>query len=344
KLKSTKKIDFLGSAKVIASADGKDNFTGFKGALVRKETLKSMATMTHQKSMRVKRSSPPPELSNSSHLARSNTMPVHRNDAPPAMHHAQTTSQANGASQNLSTSSGGYPMHNGMNSSRAPGAVARSGTLVKMQSTGNLSAVRETEYTSSSARDTYSDGDGSEVSSPVGRSATIQSDTTSPDVLSPDPKPATDNSQSPESGPRGPVDPLDIIRAGLARRATLKNQQQQQQHQQQQKQGGGPRPGIPQRSLTMKAPTHEIDYSGINGGGGGSSSSLPGHGTVRRMNTMGSSVPGGGYMERRMNGNDHSMGNIYEETSSNPTEARVARTEIITPAIQQNISTGYDNT
>ncbi|KAI7830858.1 hypothetical protein BX661DRAFT_132200, partial [Kickxella alabastrina] len=37
KLKSSKKIDFLGSAKVIASADGNDNFTGFKGALVRKE-------------------------------------------------------------------------------------------------------------------------------------------------------------------------------------------------------------------------------------------------------------------------------------------------------------------
>ncbi|KAI8320204.1 TPR-like protein, partial [Martensiomyces pterosporus] len=41
KLKSSKKIDFLGSAKVLASADGKDNFTGFKGALVRKETMKA---------------------------------------------------------------------------------------------------------------------------------------------------------------------------------------------------------------------------------------------------------------------------------------------------------------
>ncbi|KAJ1796302.1 hypothetical protein LPJ59_003832 [Coemansia sp. RSA 2399] len=337
KLKSTKKIDFLGSAKVIASADGKDNFTGFKGALVRKETLKNMATMTHQKSMRVKRSSPPPELSNSSQLARSNTMPIHRNDAPPAMHYAQTASQTSGISQGLATNGGGYSLHNGMNSSRVPGPVARSGTLVKMQSTGNLSTVKETEYTSSSARDTYSDGDGSEASSPAGRSATIQSDTTSPDVLSPDPKPTTDNSQSPESGPRGPVDPLDIIRAGLARRATLKNQQQQQQQQ-----GGGPRPGIPQRSLTMKAPTHEIDYSGINGGGG--SNSLPGHGAVRRMNTMGSAAPGGSYMERQVNGNSHSMDNIYEEQSSNPAEARVARTEIIIPAVQQNISTAYDNT
>ncbi|KAI9479736.1 hypothetical protein BX667DRAFT_466871, partial [Coemansia mojavensis] len=55
KLKSTQKIDFLGSAKVIASADGKDNFTGFKGALVRKETLKSQGMsggISHQKSMR----------------------------------------------------------------------------------------------------------------------------------------------------------------------------------------------------------------------------------------------------------------------------------------------------
>ncbi|KAJ2551693.1 hypothetical protein EV175_003597 [Coemansia sp. RSA 1933] len=339
KLKSTKKIDFLGSAKVIASADGKDNFTGFKGALVRKETLKNMATMSHQKSMRVKRSSPPPDLANNSNLARSNTMPIHRADAPPpppVMHHAPTTSQVGAISQNLGNNNG-YPLHNGMGPGRGGPAVARSGTLVKMQSTGNLSTVRETEYTPSSERDTYSDGDGSELT-PEGRSAIIHSDATSPDILSPaQQKPAADSNQgAAEPGQRGPVDPLDIIRAGLARRATLKNQQQQQSPQQH----GGPRPGLPQRSLTMKThgPTHEIDYSGING-----SSSHPGHGGgVRRMNTMGSSAPGGGgFMERHINGNSRATDGIYEEgrvSSSHPGEARIARTEIIVPAVQQNIA------
>ncbi|KAJ2089362.1 hypothetical protein IW138_003530 [Coemansia sp. RSA 986] len=336
KLKSTKKIDFLGSAKVIASADGKDNFTGFKGALVRKETLKNMASMTHQKSMRVKRSSPPPDLSNNSLLARSNTMPVHRNDTLPQMQHAPSASHV-GMSQSMGSNGGGYPLHNGTNSSRGPAMAARSGgsgSLVKMQSTGSLSTVKEAPYAPGSDRENDSDGGGSAVSSPADMPMNIHSDDTSPDVLSPVPKPAANRSPGADSGQRGPVDPLDIIRAGLARRATLKNQQQQQPQQ-------GPRPGLPQRSLTMKShgPTHEIDYSGINGS---STGSYPGNSGIRRMNTMGSSAPTGGYMERHNNNvNNRNMDDIYEEDPSPvPTEARVARTEIIAPAVQKNISTG----
>ncbi|KAJ2841433.1 hypothetical protein IWW36_006259, partial [Coemansia brasiliensis] len=83
KLKSTQKIDFLGSAKVIASADGKDNFTGFKGALVRKETLRSQGAsggISHQKSMRVRKTTPPPDMLPGGGLARSNTMPINRHE------------------------------------------------------------------------------------------------------------------------------------------------------------------------------------------------------------------------------------------------------------------------
>ncbi|KAK9768174.1 hypothetical protein K7432_001418 [Basidiobolus ranarum] len=42
KIKNSKKVDYLGNSKLIAAADDKDTFTGFKGALVRKATY--MAT------------------------------------------------------------------------------------------------------------------------------------------------------------------------------------------------------------------------------------------------------------------------------------------------------------
>ncbi|ORX86389.1 hypothetical protein K493DRAFT_341641 [Basidiobolus meristosporus CBS 931.73] len=38
KIKNSKKVDYLGNSKLIAAADDKDTFTGFKGALVRKAT------------------------------------------------------------------------------------------------------------------------------------------------------------------------------------------------------------------------------------------------------------------------------------------------------------------
>ncbi|KAJ1730042.1 hypothetical protein LPJ72_004658 [Coemansia sp. Benny D160-2] len=353
KLKSTKKIDFLGSAKVIASADGKDNFTGFKGALVRKETLKNMASMTHQNSMRVKRSSPPPDLQGNSLLARSNTMPVQRNEVPTPLRHAPTVSHAAGMARSMTNSGPGYSSHNGIGSGRVPpGPIATGGgggpgSLVKMQSAGSLSAPKAPAYPLDPDGGSDSDGGVSEHSSPDGMSGTPHSDTTSPDILSPVPKSALKKSPSVDSSQRGAVNPLDIIKAGLARRATLKNQQQQQQQQQPM----GPRPGLPQRSLTMKAPTHEIDYSGINGGPN------PGNGGIRRMNTMGSSATAGGYSDRHNNSNSNSgNGNgrgvnngmeeddMYEDQGAPvPAEARVARTEIIAPAIQQKLSAGPDS-
>ncbi|ORY05965.1 hypothetical protein K493DRAFT_310760 [Basidiobolus meristosporus CBS 931.73] len=39
KIKNSKKVDYLGNSKLIAAADDKDTFTGFKGALVRKANL-----------------------------------------------------------------------------------------------------------------------------------------------------------------------------------------------------------------------------------------------------------------------------------------------------------------
>ncbi|KAK9681318.1 hypothetical protein K7432_015675 [Basidiobolus ranarum] len=50
KIRNSKKVDYLGNSKLIAAADDKDTFTGFKGALVRKATY--MATTSPVPSVR----------------------------------------------------------------------------------------------------------------------------------------------------------------------------------------------------------------------------------------------------------------------------------------------------
>ncbi|KAJ2081940.1 hypothetical protein H4R24_001972 [Coemansia sp. RSA 988] len=225
KLRSTKKIDFLGSAKVIASADGRDNFTGFKGALVRKETLRNMSpgavgrseTVKHMgtgplahKSMRVRRSSPPPDVGSGRGLARSNTVPAKYQEVGSLPnHHPGSSSLANEVSSSVPPRS------------------------IRMQSADNINE-----------RGSESDGtsDSSAFSTP---SATPMSGP--PDGMSPDDtSPSTPKSAMKKPAKNGAVDPLDIIRAGLARRTTLKNQQRQQQQQM-----GGARARLPQRAGTM---------------------------------------------------------------------------------------------
>ncbi|KAJ1733007.1 hypothetical protein LPJ61_001770 [Coemansia biformis] len=242
KLQSTKKIDFLGSAKVIASADGKDNFTGFKGALVRKETLKNMgasAAIAHQKSMRVRRTTPPPDMMPTGGLARSNTMPVNRPaDASPA-------SQRPVAAAAAAESSSSMP----------PAAM-------RMRSVDNLSAARPGPPTASpSATAAPISAAITEPDSASSSSSAFSTPTPTPDAISAAPaSPATPKSAMKKPAKNGAVDPLDIIRAGLARRTTLKNQQRQLQQ-------GAP----PQRSATLKqltaarSPHTDSDSGSVDG-------------------------------------------------------------------------------
>ncbi|KAI9501519.1 hypothetical protein BX070DRAFT_227986 [Coemansia spiralis] len=334
KLKSTKKIDFLGSAKVIASADGKDNFTGFKGALVRKETLKNMAAMSHQKSMRVRRSSPSPEMAIGSGLSRSNTMPIHRNEQSTPTGPSPLAGNSQGGIGNYSQSSGTSRM--------AAGLRAEPSTLVKMQSTSALASSTSTaggrfnqqphhnNQQDALYRDNESDGGASTSSSPEATPATLHSDSTSPDVLSPiAPKSAMKKSPGASASPRGPVDPLDIIRAGLARRATLKNQQQGQPQQ-------GSRPGIPQRSVTMKVPTRGDEYSDEDSRDTAAMAS--GSNGVRRNNTTVSSGLSGhadiSRIDDRFHGELESP--FADRSPPLPSGAQIARTEIIAPVVQRS--------
>ncbi|KAJ1997692.1 hypothetical protein GGI04_005307, partial [Coemansia thaxteri] len=218
KLKSTRKIDFLGSARVIASADGRDNFTGFKGALVRKETLRSAGVtspvpIAHQKSMRVRRATPPPEASSA--LARSNTLPAHRMElaapqqplsAAMPVSRAPPSSLQRDAAAAASRVPGSLPAPSGM---RAQIAAGRFGAPPDTPSVDVHASEDEDE---GEDEGDYEESPGFSSSSAFTSPATAESDVTTP---------------SPAAR-KGPVDPLDIIRAGLARRTTLKNQGAQQ--------------------------------------------------------------------------------------------------------------------
>ncbi|KAJ2821044.1 hypothetical protein FBU31_005031, partial [Coemansia sp. 'formosensis'] len=291
KLKSTKKIDFLGSAKVIASADGKDNFTGFKGALVRKETLKSSGSpmsIQHQKSMRVRRTTPPPETNAA--LARSNTMPVHRVESNQQPMSAMLPSTRMGPSALQRDGS-----------SREPGSLpAHSGMRARMAGAG-FGDTPNVEVHMSESEDL---GDESEMSSAFTSPATAPSDATTPST-------GGMGDFSPAAAPKsalkkGPVDPLDIIRAGLARRTTLKNQGQQGR--------GDGKPAMPQRSVTMKVPAARDADDEDDERAAGHSRSNGHYSDIRRA----------------------------ESASPRPAASavHVARTEIIMPVIQRSNTEG----
>lgn len=351
KLKSTKKIDFLGSAKVIASADGKDNFTGFKGALVRKETLRAtnanansslVAPMTptgnivqHQKSMRVARTSTPPPQGA---LARANTLPINRPDnseAAAEVHQPNSFSQTQ--SRNISGSSGSVGMRRdilarleGGGPNGPPAGPKRMQSSPSFNGNNHRYAQEEDveiqpdtpdiQIQMSADSDTenlLTDTSSAFTSPEPPLSGYSESDIESPiagrnpgHVAGPRPggggggvpRSNTTNG-APSSGGNGgggraPVDPLDIIRAGLARRTTLKKQQQQQQT--------GPSPPI-QRSETVKTPRH------INEGGGGMSLDS------QRRAAVGSESPSPSMNSR-----------------GTPPVAQMARTEVIAPAIRRS--------
>ncbi|KAJ2160978.1 hypothetical protein GGF46_001837 [Coemansia sp. RSA 552] len=307
KLKSTKKIDFLGSAKVIASADGKDNFTGFKGALVRKETLRNMGSgsgsgsggpggIGYQKSMRVRRTTPPPEMAPAG-LARANTMPVNRHEPGSVPHRAIGPSSS--LSQQLQ---GSRPQES--SASMPPAAM-------RMRSAGNVSAgasddrAHRHEYARDvdGESDNASTGESSAFSTPSPATTPGMADAMSPENGAGAPPQSAGSRQGAAPGGKKPagkggaVDPLDIIRAGLARRTTLKNQQQQQQRQ---------RLNLPQRSATMKQ-MGSHDNGPSDGEAEGSQSRLAG--------------------QLRSN-----LGGLRGQA---PAPAQVTRTEIAAPVVQR---------
>ncbi|KAJ2409306.1 hypothetical protein J3F80_001405 [Coemansia sp. RSA 2526] len=285
KLQSTKKIDFLGTAKVIASADGKDNFTGFKGALVRKETLRNMgssAAIGHQKSMRVRKTTPPPEMLPGGGLARSNTMPVNRHEAgsvpyrPGQTKLAETSLSMPPAAMRM-RSAGNIPTTN-------DGAKSRDVAHAKAHA---IDYGKEDDVISSSS---------SAFSTPSATPTSGAPETASPDTV----PPVTPKSAMKKPTKPGAADPLDIIRAGLARRTTLKNQQRQQQQ--------GQRPNIPQRSATMRQM------------GGHDSGDEQGAGSSRLAGQLRSNLGAG----------------LRSAGPSPGPGAQMARTEIIMPVIQRS--------
>ncbi|KAJ2644746.1 hypothetical protein IW137_001999, partial [Coemansia sp. RSA 1287] len=285
KLQSTKKIDFLGTAKVIASADGKDNFTGFKGALVRKETLRNMgssAAIGHQKSMRVRKTTPPPEMLPGGGLARSNTMPVNRHEAgsvpyrPGQTKLAETSLSMPPAAMRM-RSAGNIPTTN-------DGAKSRDVAHAKAHA---IDYGKEDDVISSSS---------SAFSTPSATPISGAPETASPDTV----PPVTPKSAMKKPTKPGAADPLDIIRAGLARRTTLKNQQRQQQQ--------GQRPNIPQRSATMRQM------------GGHDSGEEQGAGSSRLAGQLRSNLGAG----------------LRSAGPSPGPGAQMARTEIIMPVIQRS--------
>ncbi|KAJ2723982.1 hypothetical protein GGI07_002269 [Coemansia sp. Benny D115] len=339
KLKSSKKIDFLGSAKVIASADGTDNFTGFKGALVRKETLRnanggggsglSPSGMTHQKSMRIKRSTPPPETTGA--LARSNTMPANRHDSGPS---SLPMRMAPSSLQREISGSGPLGHH--------PRGPPNGGGGAPHSYQGQPERPRVDLQLSESEHDDASETTSSAFTSPT--TAT----TNNSDALSPDyggerlnglgqsmPKSAMKKSPSQSPVSRSHVDPLDIIRAGLARRATLKNQNQQNQR-------SDMRSNMPQRSVTLKLPARggrhdddngyddeeeddDDDYedNGENG--------YDGHNPAKGSN---------GNPSSRMRLNPSQLRGNPGGAPVHPGVAQVARNEMITPVIQRSNTDG----
>ncbi|KAJ1816659.1 hypothetical protein LPJ56_002281 [Coemansia sp. RSA 2599] len=314
KLKSSKKIDFLGSAKVIASADGNDNFTGFKGALVRKETLKNASTMMHQKSMRIKKSTPPPETTSA--LARSKTMPINRHEpsslptrmGPSSLQRDMANGRFAGDSGPLSASAYGY--HGGQPDTPS----------VQVQMSES-----DREDSESSAFTTPSTGDPNlNLESPE-YAGDRRND---PNGMMPRSAMKRSPTESPVS--RAPVDPLDIIRAGLARRTTLKNQNQGQR--------SDMRPGAPQRSVTLKLPErsrlHSDDSDDDDENG-----SDAGHGhrrnPVHKNGSNGKGISDSGRMRLNVG---HLRGN---SVSTNPTAAaHIARNEMIMPTIQRSNTDG----
>ncbi|KAJ2708024.1 hypothetical protein H4R19_004846 [Coemansia spiralis] len=301
KLQSTKKIDFLGSAKVIASADGKDNFTGFKGALVRKETLRNMgasAALAHQKSMRERRSSPPPDLVPGGGLARANTMPVNRP--------ADTGAAAPG--RRLPTAT----IVAETSSSLPPGAM-------RMRSEGTVGSGHPAPPPHSAVPPISALTEPDSASSSTSSSA-FSTPTDTPEAASVTPaSPATPKSAMKKPAKNGAVDPLDIIRAGLARRTTLKNQQRQQQQEQQQQSA------LPQRAATLKQlSSRRSPYPDSDGG------STDGE---RGLNDAG---PAPSRLAAQLRTNPGGIGSRGPSPGPAAAMAQVARTEVIMPVIQQS--------
>ncbi|KAJ1878904.1 hypothetical protein LPJ57_003143 [Coemansia sp. RSA 486] len=318
KLKSSKKIDFLGSAKVIASADGNDNFTGFKGALVRKETLKNASPMMHQKSMRVKKSTPPPEMANS--LARSKTMPINRNEpsslptrmAPSSLQRDIANSRLGADSGALSANAYGY--HN---------------------SQPNTPSVHV--QMSESDRDDSETSSAFTTPSTAGMNPSLESPEYASDRrndLGAMPRSAMKKGPAESPVSRNHVDPLDIIRAGLARRTTLKNQTHGQR--------SDSRPSAPQRSVTLKLPDRSKLYNNEEeddeGDDDEDSDNEYGRGRHPTALGNGSSNSNGVNAASRMRLNaSHLRGN---SVSNNPSAAHLARNEMIMPTIQRSNTDG----
>ncbi|KAJ1723530.1 hypothetical protein LPJ53_002142 [Coemansia erecta] len=314
KIQSSKKIDFLGSAKVIASADGNDNFTGFKGALVRKETLKNASPMAHQKSMRIKKTTPPPETISA--LARSNTMPVNRSE-PSSL----PTRMAPGSFMN--------GRHDGPGGSRLGNNAPLSANANGYR--GNPLDMPNVHVQVSDSEQEDSEATSSAFTTPT-TGGTNPQDMMSPDYPAPDRRdnnlnmPRSALKKSPAESPvsQTPVDPLDIIRAGMARRATLKNQNRAQEK----------RPAAPQRSVTLKLP-------GRNGGHDDEDDEDDedddGYGYGRNANpTPVGGANSGANSRMRLNAG-HLRGN---SVSTNPAAAHMARNELIMPTIQRSNTDG----
>ncbi|KAJ2841913.1 hypothetical protein IWW36_006096, partial [Coemansia brasiliensis] len=193
-----------------------------------------------------------------------------------------------------------------------------------MRSAGNVAGtndgnqVRETPAASNVQQIDYGKGADDDVISTS--SSAFSTPSATPTSGAPEMSPDNGNAQTAASGPNksamkkpaknGAVDPLDIIRAGLARRTTLKNQQRQQQQQHQ-------RLNLPQRSATMKQMGTQGHADNIDGDDSGPSSNQSRLAGQLRSN-LGA--------EQRTNG----------PSPGPPPGAQVARTEIIMPVIQRS--------
>ncbi|KAJ1966435.1 hypothetical protein GGI12_000079 [Dipsacomyces acuminosporus] len=384
KLKSSKKIDFLGSAKVIASADGKDNFTGFKGALVRKETMRATgaspkAPISHQNSMRVKKTTPPPGAANL--LSRSNTMPAHRHNpltlpnrggSPGLAESSQPPKSAAAAVSPFQKDAREYPADGYHNDYQPKSAGPVPNSSLRYQSP-NPKPEPEPHHqhqqqhqqqpepqpeSQEIANEPVSEQYSTPGSSRTPPLPTITAPPATAPIITPEPlrsiasappdqerhnalTPKSALKRSPGSATtatgRAGVDPLDIIRAGLARRTTLKNQQSQNSQ----------RAKPAQRSVTLKLPTRsqeygddaddyeysEADYGNGNGNDGSSSSNQPPHSALT-----------GGLSRLHINGHsNHVARTPTMPYSAGPVLSNAimhqAQSEVITPEIQKVSST-----
>ncbi|ORX72661.1 hypothetical protein DL89DRAFT_320464 [Linderina pennispora] len=234
KLKSSKKIDFLGSAKVIASADGKDNFTGFKGALVRKETMRTIplkssgrgqGNMAHQKSMRVKKSTPPPEALGS--LARSNTMPAHRVNGNAITSDASTPTfgtypKSAAPVPQSRTPDEAMSLPPQMTKTKSEMSMNSDYRQARLQALAQAQAQRTQPHSADPYRiegeESPSASDYSDASRPPASAPAL---TPEPDTRREMPQRSPGPSPSPGATQQRGTDPLEIIRAGLARRTTF---------------------------------------------------------------------------------------------------------------------------